>query len=350
MEATHSTAPKSTPKPRFPTVAPVHRPRRASAAPRLAAGLAGAHWFPGVIKGWRHSVRRVMSRQPMKRTNNRREPSSPAGRSAARSPKRTRTTAGTPASGGWLRWGGVLVVATALVYGTWLSLRPAGSRTSAPGNPPTPAPAPTAAAASTGVPPADEPLTSRLRRGNELLAQNKSAEAAEVFSEAVKTHPNDEDARYNLGIALARLGKIDEAIQQYQEALRIFPDYLEAHNNLGNLLARRPGRIQEAVDHFRRAIQIMPDYPAGHNNLGTALQQKGEWAEALSEFEKAVTLYPDYWEARYNLGQALLRQGNSERARAELQKVLEARPDFKPARAALERASKAPDASPAPSP
>ncbi|MGA2656263.1 MAG: tetratricopeptide repeat protein [Verrucomicrobiota bacterium] len=177
-------------------------------------------------------------------------------------------------------------------------------------------------------------LSLQMNRGNELLAQGKPAEAAQVLTEAIRLNPQNEDVHYNLGLALARLGRFEEATQQYGEALRIFPDYAEAHNNLGNVLMHLE-RNQEALWHFEQAVKIMPDYASAHNNLGTALQKAGRTNDALAHFREAVKLAPDYWQAHFNLGTSCRQEGRVSEARSEFETVLRLHPDFGPAKSAL---------------
>lgn len=173
-----------------------------------------------------------------------------------------------------------------------------------------------------------------MNRGSDLLAEGKAAEAAQAITEATRLNPKDEDAHYNLGLALTRLGRDEEAMQQYGEALRLLPDYAEAHNNLGNLLMRRD-RNQEAIQHFEQAITIMPDYASAHNNLGTALQKVGRANDALAHFREAVRLNPGYWQAHFNLGTSCLQKGLLSEAQSEFETVLRLQPDCKPAKSAL---------------
>lgn len=192
----------------------------------------------------------------------------------------------------------------------------------------------------------DPAITSKVNRGSELLKQGRVEEAIDLWNEALRLDPADEDIHYNLGLALSRQGKNDEAIQQYEAALRIFPDYVEAHNNLGNLLSKL-GRAQEAIPHFEKAIEIMPDYASAENNLGTALQRAGRGEEALEHFQKAARLNPEYWEAHFNLGASWLARGRPDEARAAFETVLRLNPEFEPARRALDeiksrRATRAP--------
>jgi Flp pilus assembly protein TadD len=180
----------------------------------------------------------------------------------------------------------------------------------------------------------DSELSEQMKRANELFAEDKAADAAQILTEAARSNPENEDVHYNLGMALARLGKNDEAILQYQEALRLFPDYAEAHNNLGNLLMRL-GRDGEAIQHFEQAIKSMSDYASAHNNLGTALRKAGRMTDAAAQFQEAVKLDPDFWQAHFNLGTSCLQDGRLSAARVEFETVLRLHPDFKPAQVSL---------------
>jgi tetratricopeptide (TPR) repeat protein len=176
----------------------------------------------------------------------------------------------------------------------------------------------------------------QIRKANDLLEHSQPEQAVELLRAAEKTHPNDEDVHYNLGIALARLGKNDEAIKEYAEAVRILPDYAEAQNNWGNLLLRM-GKRDEAIQHFKEAVKSAPDYASAWNNYGTAAQELGRTDEAKEYFKKAVDLDTNYWQAHFNLGSALLQRSEFTDAQAEFDTVLRLKPDFSPAKEALAR-------------
>jgi tetratricopeptide (TPR) repeat protein len=173
-----------------------------------------------------------------------------------------------------------------------------------------------------------------INEGNEFLEQNKPEQAAARFRAAVRANPEDEDAHYNLAIALARQGKHEEAVHHYEEALRLFPEYAEAHNNLGNVLVRL-GRFSEAQRHFEQAIEFSPDNAWAHNNLGTALARQARVSEAILHFQKAIQIAPDYLDAHFNLGRSYSVQGRDQEAIAQFQEVLRLRPGFEPALRAL---------------
>ena len=242
-----------------------------------------------------------------------------------------------PRGGSWRRWtASVFAGAAVIVAIVWFAMRlwphsDVSGPVSADSN---------ESATPTPLPPQrrtrehQEEVARKLNQANQLLAQGQPAEAVQVLTEAVQLNPDDEDVRYDLGLAFTRLSKLDEAIQQYREALRIFPNYAEAHNNLGNVLMRT-GRTEEAIAQFEASVKIMPDYASAHNNLGTALQKAGRSSEALQHFQKAVKLNPDYWEAHFNVGSSCLHEGKLTEARGEFETVLRLKPDFEPARAAL---------------
>lgn len=182
----------------------------------------------------------------------------------------------------------------------------------------------------------DGRLLDLINRANQLLVQNKAAEAVDLLRQGRTLNPDDEDVPYNLGIALSRLGQNEEAVKEYEEALRLYPDYAEAHNNLGNLLLRMK-RPDEAVKHFEQVISIMPDYASAWNNFGDALRQLGRRSEAHSYFEKAAQLDTNYWEAHFNLGLSYMQQKRFPEARTEFETVLRLQPGFAPAQQALAR-------------
>ena len=62
-----------------------------------------------------------------------------------------------------------------------------------------------------------------------LIREERFAEAAEELREVLRREPEQVEARFNLGLALVRLGQIDEAIAQYEQVLHLRPDLAEAH-------------------------------------------------------------------------------------------------------------------------
>ena len=72
-----------------------------------------------------------------------------------------------------------------------------------------------------------------------MAQTGKIEEAIAHYEQALRIKPDDAEAHYNLGNALAQVGRVPEAIGQYQQALRIKPGFAEAQNALARLQARR---------------------------------------------------------------------------------------------------------------
>ena len=151
-------------------------------------------------------------------------------------------------------------------------------------------------------------------------------------SETLWTHTlacttGNDEAHYNLGIALRQKGRVDEAIAEYQEALQINPDYGDAHINLGSALLQA-ARLDEAIAQLQKALQIKPNYAAAHYNLGVALRQKGRVDEAIAQLQKALQIKPGFAEAHYSLGNALCQNGRMDEAIIHYQEALQINPDY----------------------
>ena len=108
-----------------------------------------------------------------------------------------------------------------------------------------------------------------LAQGNLATALEQKAQTAEAISrdneaigleqtqEAVRLNPDDPQAHYNLGNALARNNRMDEAIRQYQEALRLKPDSFQPHLALA-LILPRAGRLKDAAIQMEEFLRTCP--------------------------------------------------------------------------------------------
>jgi Tfp pilus assembly protein PilF len=189
---------------------------------------------------------------------------------------------------------------------------------------------------SAGAREPDEIAADLITDANQDLAAGRAAQAVEKLRKAVELTPDNEDAHYNLGIALAAAGNAPEAQKAYEKALEIFPDYAEAHNNLGNLLMKQ-NNFGDATAHFKKALEISPDNPMAENNLGTALARHGDVAEALPHFSAAVRQKPDYLQARLNLANGYITLNRLDEAAQELNTILRMDPNYEPAQKAFAR-------------
>lgn len=158
------------------------------------------------------------------------------------------------------------------------------------------------------------------------LQQGDAQAAAKLLRRAANRRPTDPTPRYNLGIALNRLGQHDEAIAALDTVTAAHPDHADAWKALGD--ARHAmGDAAGALAAFRRAVALRPIFPTAQLNLGSVLLGAclGEEAEAC--LRVLVEQRPDDARAWNNLGLALMLLQRMGEAEAAFRRALELAPD-----------------------
>jgi tetratricopeptide (TPR) repeat protein len=96
-------------------------------------------------------------------------------------------------------------------------------------------------------------------RGRVLFKMGRNGEAAALFEDLARRHPDRADFRQAAGSALLRLGRIDPALACLRRAHELDPANAHILNDLGSALLLA-GDLQGALDAFRRAVErITPD-------------------------------------------------------------------------------------------
>ena len=189
-------------------------------------------------------------------------------------------------------------------------------------------------------------VRAQVNLGAALQTAGRSAEAMEVFRNALSLQPDQADAHNNLAYLLLLKNDLEESETHYKEALRLKPDFAMAHKGLGMLLQKKgrleesaaeytqalrlnpvfsdarvqlglirqtQGRYPEAFEQYREALRVNPREPAAYNNIGTLFFQQGNWQKAVRFFARALELDPGYAEARSNLEKARAQLGRAEK-------------------------------------
>ncbi len=102
---------------------------------------------------------------------------------------------------------------------------------------------------------AQEPSFSRAA---ELQKAGDPANAAAEYRKFLAAHPENVEARSNLGVVLMHLGKYEEAIAAYQTALATAPSNSIIRLNLG-IAFYKALRLEDAKGAFRRVLSAEPD-------------------------------------------------------------------------------------------
>ena len=161
-----------------------------------------------------------------------------------------------------------------------------------------------------------------------LAFQNRSLhEAIAFFERALKINPHFAPLQFNLGNALKELGEFGKAIQIYDKAISIHPDYPEAFNNRGVTLQNLK-KLHEALASYERAIAVQPKYAEAFYNRGIVLKELNRLDEAVESYGRAISIRPDYAEAFYNRGIALKELNRFDEALASYDKAISVQPDY----------------------
>lgn len=160
------------------------------------------------------------------------------------------------------------------------------------------------------------------------------SDAAICFQRLTVLTPENFQAHYNLGLALAQQGKTAEAIACYDKALSITPSSVEAHANRAICL-HQLGRLTEAEAAYQTALNINPNLPQLRVGLAGVLNGQQRYAEAIDCIQNALKSVPTLAEAWYQMGFALAGSGLEDKAVDAHRQALGINPTLIEAHAAL---------------
>ena len=143
--------------------------------------------------------------------------------------------------------------------------------------------------------------------GKDLEAGNAKA-AVQSYRQAVQLNPGNAKLRFNLSLALGRLGDSSSQRKELERAVELDPSLAVAQNQLG-MLALRNGQQVEAEERFKKTLATDPSFSEAQSNLGVLYNRQGKNAEAVSLFQKAIQNDPKNTKAYVNLGLVMAQQG-----------------------------------------
>ena len=196
--------------------------------------------------------------------------------------------------------------------------------------------------------------------GNNLLQLQAFDEAAQVFTGAIKRHPQSARLHIGLGIAAYSRGQYEDAVRSMCQAADLAPSDPRPYQFLGDMYGVAPalgGEIttrlarfakahpRNALAQFHYAMSLWKGQPAapppadmrrveallrqavtldrrlakGFLELGILLSDQQRHKEAIPELRRAAELEPDLAQAHYRLAQAYQRTGQQALAAKELE-------------------------------
>lgn len=89
-------------------------------------------------------------------------------------------------------------------------------------------------------------------------ASDTLRDIAQELDRALREHPNDTNARYQLALALMYDNRWGPAAEHLLEVVRLTPEFADAHANLAVCLARL-GQLDRALEAIGAALALSPD-------------------------------------------------------------------------------------------
>lgn len=173
--------------------------------------------------------------------------------------------------------------------------------------------------------PATFDIPAAIQAGLQYQATGKLSEAEALYTQVLRTSPDNAEALQLLGTVAYQAGQYERAAELIAKAILIEPGIPNYYSNLGSAFGALQ-RQNDAIVCFQTALAIDPDYAEGYNKLGIAQLSLGNPAEAAANFERAVAIDAGFLEAYNNLGIAAQEMGEIDRAVASYRQVLRLQP------------------------
>jgi len=158
------------------------------------------------------------------------------------------------------------------------------------------------------------------------LRAGHAPRAQEVFETILHATPEDPEALFQLGRALAAQGRNDDAILVLAQARRLAPSRPEIVHTLA-VASAQAGFFGDAALAFDDYLKLRPDDEAARRERGFAYSCAGKRVEALRDLEWYVARHPADPQGRFELGFALS-VSDVQRSIANLNEAVRLKPDF----------------------
>ncbi len=149
----------------------------------------------------------------------------------------------------------------------------------------------------------------------------------DAYRRASALEPANDDYRLSLANALQVRLKTKEAAPIYEDYLRRHPDDVAARQGLAQCAATN-GDLEMAVELLRKAMRASPDDFAVQKSYGEVLLSAGDAAAAVTVLEKAHRAVPEHANLAYTLARALKECGRVDEAEPLFAFVAESRPQL----------------------
>lgn len=163
--------------------------------------------------------------------------------------------------------------------------------------------------------------------GSSYAKLGRTVEAGAALEKAIRLHPKDILAYYNLGLVLLEGRSYEQAVRAFEQALVLFPQSEKLLTALGFTHQIR-GDSSSARSVFRRMAELSPLEGAPHFYLASSFLETGEDKEALLALTRAKDRNPKDHRIFYLMGLIYYNQGQFSKAFDVFQTSLQLDPSF----------------------
>lgn len=159
------------------------------------------------------------------------------------------------------------------------------------------------------------------RRGVQLIAAGRPAEAALALRKAVQLDPGRTVSHHALGVALLKAGQLAAAEARLRRAVALDRKFASAYLDLAVVLDTQ-GRDKEALEAYGQVVSLSPKLSDAHRRIGELWQRRGQMAQAIAAYHRAAAAARDTPEGRLFRAKALVLEGNIQECEQVLRKLV----------------------------
>ncbi len=168
-------------------------------------------------------------------------------------------------------------------------------------------------------------ITKMVQGVNAAKEPKAEARASALFKDAIQLDPGLWEARYDLGIVLARSGDLAGAEQELKAAQKAAPEQEEVAAALGEVRLRR-GLARDAADGLESFVKKSPGATRARTLFAIALRESGQADKAMTEAREVLVRKPGDPTALVELALSHLAKKERDTASLLVKQVLDANP------------------------
>jgi len=142
-------------------------------------------------------------------------------------------------------------------------------------------------------------------QGDVLANQHRWGDAIAAFKRAVELSGYARPFRVNLATAYAASGGLAEAAGLFTAALKEDKRDYRTMDALAAVL-QRMNKHKEAIRACELALSVQPDFADAHNRIAQSYLSMEVWDKAIATAQDVLDRHPEHLEALFNLGMALV--------------------------------------------